>query len=214
MLRDRLRQLVPLLAEDGSIWVHLDDAEVHRCRAVMDEELGAHNFVGTVIWGKADTSRNDARQFSTDQDYLLVYSKAKNWRPNRLPRSAAQDAIYGRFDGDPHPWLAKPGHAPGAKTHPGMVYAVQSPFSGQLLYPPASGCWRLGEDRMWAALNQWAPYKRVLLNDAKIRAEICDLPLNAIRAVQAMVLDVDLSTARDLAKEKQAGVLPEVALRV
>ncbi|MBF5034034.1 site-specific DNA-methyltransferase [Micromonospora sp. ANENR4] len=210
LLRDRLRQIKPLLADDGSVWVHLDNSEVHRCRAVMDEELGAENFVDTIIWGKADTSRNDANQFSTDQDYLLVYSKREGWRPNRLPRSAAQDAIYSSPDGDPHPWLAKPGHAPGAKTHPGMVYAIQSPFTGKLLYPPAGGCWRLGEDRMYKALNQWAPYKRVLLDDADVRAAICDLPADEIREVEAMLLDVDLDVARGLAERRQAGVLPEV----
>lgn len=210
LLRDRLRQIKPLLAADASVWVHLDDAEVHRCRAVMDEELGPENFVGTVIWGKADTSRNDAKQFSTDQDYLLVYSRSQNWRPNRLPRRAAQDAIYSSPDGDPHPWLAKPGHAPGAKTHQGMVYAVQSPFTGDLLYPPAGGCWRLGEERMWAALNEWAPYKRVLLDDVEDRARICDLPIEDMRDVEAMLLDVDSDKAQLLAAEKAAGVLPEV----
>lgn len=210
LLRDRLRQIRPLLAPGGSIWVHLDDAEVHRCRAVMDEELGPENFVGTVIWGKADTSRNDAKQFSTDQDYILVYSKSEGWRPNRLPRRASQDAIYSSPDGDPHPWLAKPGHAPGARTHQGMVYAVQSPITGELLYPPVSGCWRLGEDRMWAALNEWAPFKRVLLDDVEKRAGICDLPVDEMREVEAMLLDVDLEAAQRMAATKRAGVLPEV----
>ncbi len=63
---------------------------------------------------------------------------------------------------------------------------------------------------MWAALNQWAPYKRVLLDDVDIRAAICDLPFDEIRAVEAMVLDVDLPAARVCAEKKQAGVLPEV----
>lgn len=210
MLRDRLRQIRPLLAPDASVWVHLDDAEMHRCRAVMDEELGPENFVGTVIWGKADTSRNDAKQFSTDQDYILVYSRKPGWRPNRLPRRAAQDAIYSSPDEDPRPWLAKPGHAPSAQSHQGMVYAIQSPFSGELLYPPPSGCWRLGEDRMWAALNQWAPYKKVLLDDAERRGEICDLPVDKMRDVEAMLLDTDLDTAKAMAERVQEGVLPEV----
>lgn len=210
MLRDRLRQIAPLLTDDGSVWVHLNDAEIHRCRVVMDEELGEANFVGTIIWGKADTSRNDAKQFSTDQDYLLVYSRKEGWRPNRLARRAAQDAIYSSPDGDPHPWLAKPGHAPGAKTHQGMVYAVQSPFTGELLYPPTSGCWRLGEDRMFAALNEWAPYKRVLLDDTEARAEVCDLPVGEMRDVEAMVLDIDLCEAKEMAEQRERGTLPEV----
>ena len=72
MLRDRLRQIKPLLAADASVWVHLDDAEVHRCRVVMDEELGAENFVAEVVWEKADSPNNSARCLSKDQDYVLV----------------------------------------------------------------------------------------------------------------------------------------------
>ena len=52
MLRDRLMQIKPLLAPDGSVWVHLDDAEVHRCRSVMDEVFGEGAFIATVIWQK------------------------------------------------------------------------------------------------------------------------------------------------------------------
>jgi adenine-specific DNA-methyltransferase len=72
MLRDRLVQIKPLLAPKGSVWVHLDDAEVHRCRVVMDEVLGADNFVAEVIWEKADSPNNSARYLSKDQDVILV----------------------------------------------------------------------------------------------------------------------------------------------
>jgi adenine-specific DNA-methyltransferase len=50
MMRDRLTALLPLLAEDASIWVHLDDSEVHRARAVMDEVFGEKAFVASVVW--------------------------------------------------------------------------------------------------------------------------------------------------------------------
>ena len=40
LLRDRIRQIRPLLADDGSVWVHLDHMESHRCRVVLDEEPG------------------------------------------------------------------------------------------------------------------------------------------------------------------------------
>lgn len=136
MMRDRLLHLKRLLSDDGSIWVHLDTVENHRMRMLLDEVFGASNFIAEIVWGKADTSRNDAKQFSEDQDYIYVYSKTDGWRPNKLPRTAAQNSIYGSPDGDRTPWLAKPGHAPGAATHQGMVYAIQSPFTGELLYPP------------------------------------------------------------------------------
>ena len=72
MLRDRLVQIKKLLSPDGSVWVHLDDAEQHRARSVLDEVFGPENFVTTVIWQKADTLRNDATRFSVSHDYIHV----------------------------------------------------------------------------------------------------------------------------------------------
>lgn len=106
-MRERLWLIRDLLAPDGSVWVHLDDAEQHRMRLLLDEVFGAANFVSSIIWEKADSPRNSARQFSTDQDYLFVYSREPDWIPNRLPRTAESDAIYSNPDNDPRgPWLA------------------------------------------------------------------------------------------------------------
>jgi adenine-specific DNA-methyltransferase len=107
MLRDRLRQIKPLLSADGSVWVHLDDMEVHRCRAVMDEELGADRFVATIVWEKDKGRRNDT-DISSAHDYLLVYAPlGKQWKGvrNLLPRDG-QEARYKNPDNDPRgPWL-------------------------------------------------------------------------------------------------------------
>src|SRR5882762_3273788 len=48
MIRDRLLQIRDLMAPNGSVWLHLDDSEVHRARAVMDEVFGPDQFVATV----------------------------------------------------------------------------------------------------------------------------------------------------------------------
>ena len=210
-MRDRLQHMHTLLADDGSIWVHLDDVENHRMRVLLDEVFGPENFVAEVVWGKADTSRNDARQFSVDQDYICIYSKNLDWSPNRLPRTSKQDSIYGSPDGDPRPWIAKPGHAPGASTHQGMVYAVQSPFTGELLYPPTGGCWRLGQAKMFESLNKWSPYKKVNLDDAKVRAGICGIPEESVRSdVCALVLADDLKIASKNALQALRDPWPEV----
>ncbi len=49
MMRDRLLLIKELLSPDGSIWVHLDDAEAHRMRSLLEEVLGPENFITTVI---------------------------------------------------------------------------------------------------------------------------------------------------------------------
>lgn len=211
MMRDRLLHLKRLLSDDGSIWVHLDTVENHRMRMLLDEVFGASNFVAEIVWGKADTSRNDAKQFSEDQDYIYVYSKAEGWRPNKLPRTAAQNSIYGSPDGDKTPWLAKPGHAPGAATHQGMVYAIQSPFTGELLYPPIGGCWRLGQEKMFNALSEWASYKLENLNDDSKRAEICGVSPESVRKnVPAIILAEDIDEAKRHANLRLNQPWPEV----
>lgn len=211
MMRDRLLHLKRLLSNDGSIWVHLDTAENHRMRLLLDEVFGQQNFVAEIVWCKADTSRNDAKQFSEDQDYIYVYSKAENWRLNRLPRTARQYAIYKAPDGDPVPWIAKPGHAPGAATHQGMVYAVQSPFTGDLLYPPVGGCWRLGQAQMFAELCKYTDYEMVELADQEKRAEICGVGVKDIRdGVKALLLKDSLEISRANALKVADGVLPDV----
>lgn len=211
MMRDRLIHLKRLLSEDGSIWVHLDTAENHRMRLLLDEIFGQQCFVAEIVWGKADTSRNDAKQFSEDQDYIYVYSKAPNWSLNRLARTAKQDSIYKAPDGDPVPWIAKPGHAPGAATHQGMVYAIQSPFTGELLYPPVGGCWRLGQSQMFEELSMYANYELIEIDDADNRASICGVDTASIKTgVKAIILKDSLDVAREKSIKVTQGVWPNV----
>lgn len=142
MLRDRLVQIRKLLSRDGSVWVHLDDAEQHRARSVLDEVFGAENFVATVIWEKADTIRNDAKRFSTSHDFVHVYARsAAGWTARRLPRSDEANAVYKNPDRDPRgPWLAVPLQAPGIR--PNSDYVVTSPTTGKSHLPPPGKCWR------------------------------------------------------------------------
>jgi adenine-specific DNA-methyltransferase len=160
MMRDRLRDIVPLLSSDGSIWVHLDDAEVHRMRSLMDEMLGAENFIAEVIWEKADSPNNSAQFLSTDHDTILVYAKDKRiWRPNKLPRTAAVDAIYKNPDDDPRGrWYA--GDPFANKPYSLGLYKVEGP-TGRFFAPPPGRYWRISESK-FRALDEdgriwWGP---------------------------------------------------------
>lgn len=145
-MRDRLTLIRDLLAPDGSVWVHLDDAEQHRMRLLMDEVFGAANFVASIIWEKADSPRNSARQFSTDQDYVLVYAKRDNWSPNRLPRTAESDSIYTNPDDDPRGlWL--PGDPYANKPYSRGLYEKTGP-TGRTFSPPPGRFWRVSEERL------------------------------------------------------------------
>jgi len=105
-MRERLLLIRDLLAPDGSVWIHLDDAEVHRMRCLMDEVFGPGNFISTVIWQKIHARNNSAMHFSADHDFVLVYAReASGWRPNRMDRTAKSDADFWNPDDDPRgPW--------------------------------------------------------------------------------------------------------------
>jgi hypothetical protein len=159
MMRDRFRIIRRLLAPEGSIWVHLDHVESHRCRAVLDEEFGASNFVAEVAWEKAVTPRNNTGKMTVSHDTILVYRKSGRWRLNRLQRLALSDSRHKSQDGDPIPWRDNPTDAPGASTHQGMVYAIQHPITGDLMYTKVGRCW--GREQSWflEQMNEWAPYE-------------------------------------------------------
>ena len=191
MMRDRLLHLKQLLAPNGSIWVHLDDVEVHRMRLLMDEAFGAHNFVAEICWEKTFKPRNDAKAVSGRHDVLLLYRKSEQNVLNKLPRTVAMDSAYKNPDNDPMgPWTGAPATAPGAKTHEGMVFGVQHPITGELIYPPIGQCWRFGQDRFLDILRGWnESYVLREIEDAEKRAEICNVSTSEVRKqVPAIVI--------------------------
>lgn len=207
LMRDRLRQLKPLLAADASVWVHLDDAEVHRMRAVLDEELGEQNFVATVIWQKSYSPRNDVKGLSTDQDYILVYSRNPGWISNRLDRLASRDALYTSPDGDPRGWVSGDPAAPGARSNDETsIFAIQSPFTGELFYPAKGRHWGQGAHSMQALVEEWGvPYRQEDIGDEERRAAIRDIPPSRARAgVKALLVDMPLDEAEKIVRTRHA----------
>lgn len=142
MMRERLVLIKELLSPEGSVWVHLDDAEMAYCKVLMDEIFGRQNFVASLVWQKADTVRNDATRFSSAHDIILVSAAdIQNWRASRLPRSERMNKVYRNPDKDPRgPWLAVPLQGPNIR--PNLTYPVVSPKTGKSHRPPAGNCWR------------------------------------------------------------------------
>ena len=146
MMYPRLVLLRDLLTDDGSIWVTLDDNEAHYMKVMMDEIFGRNCFVTNAVWEKADSPRNSARQFSSDHDHVLVYSKNTDWQPNRLPRTVESNSIYTNPDNDPRgPWL--PGDPYANKPYSKGLYSVTGP-TGRVFSPPPGRYWRISEDKL------------------------------------------------------------------
>jgi adenine-specific DNA-methyltransferase len=142
MMRDRILQVRDLLAPDGSVWVHLDQSEVHYFKMVLDEVLGRANFVGEIIWRAADSSNNDAKQFSVDHNTILIYSKEPGWRSIALPRSEEDNAHYSNPDNDPRgDWFSGNVSSPNPRENLRFVIDESFGWGGTPINPPANG-WR------------------------------------------------------------------------
>jgi adenine-specific DNA-methyltransferase len=147
MMYPRLALLREMLSEDGSIWMSIDDNEVHHARLVMDEIFGRENFIATVIWQKIDGPKNSAMYLSEDHDYVLLYTRnARLWRPKKLTRTESMIARYRNPDNDPRgPWLlsdlaARNFYAQGR-------YSIETPSGRIIEGPPAGSYWRISRER-------------------------------------------------------------------
>lgn len=152
LMRDRLISIKELLADDGSVWVHLDDAEVHRMRCLLDEIFGAQNFVASVIWEKVYSPRMDSKQFSSSHDTILIYSKTLGWHPNGISVTA-DTAQFGKIDETGRAYrsrqLRKDGKGSARKDRPNMWFPVDAPDGTQswpLRSDNSEGRWRWGKE--------------------------------------------------------------------
>ena len=147
LMRDRLEIIRRLLAEDGSLWITIDDNEAHYLKVLCDEVFGRSNFITSVVWQKIYTTKNTAKHFSGMHDYILVYGKnAEKWQRNDLPRTSKQDDAYKNPDNDHRgPWKATPIQA--RNYYSKGLYSMESPSGRVIEGPPKGTYWRISEDK-------------------------------------------------------------------
>ena len=189
MMYPRLRLLHKLLSDDGAIFISIDDNEQANLKLICDEIFGANCFVSNISWQRNYSTRNDSKGIPSEVEHIIVYSKTPGWQPNKLPRTAEMNAKYKNPDNDSLPWKSSDAFAPGAATHQGMVYAIQHPFTGKMLYPSDTACWRYQQDAMLEYMSGWCEYKLENLHDEAERAKVCGIPADEVRKdVKGIVL--------------------------
>ncbi len=202
MMYPRLKLLHKLLRDDGVIFISIDDNELYNLKLVCDEIFGSNCFVSTVSWQRTYSTRNDSKGIVSEVEHLLVYSKSPNWQPKKLPRTAEMNAKYKNPDNDTMPWTSSDAFAAGASSHQGMVYAIQHPFTGKMIYPYNGAHWRYQQSQMLEIMQGWAKYELKDLNDAQVRSVVCGVSETEVReGVLAIVLSEELSVASEKAKE-------------
>ena len=143
MMWPRLKLLHELLSESGSLWVTLDDNEVHRGRIILDEIFGSSHCVGQLAWQKR-TSRENRATLSPSIDHLLLYSKCHPdvWRlvRNLLVEEGEGDGDLDDVEGAIEVGSAGtiPFSAQGFRKN--QVYPIVTP-TGKTHLPPKGRCW-------------------------------------------------------------------------
>ena len=136
MIYSRLMLARNLLAEDGVIFISIDDGEVGNLRKICDEVFGSSNFLANLIWEKKYTVANDALFFSDNHDHILCYVKdVFRFSIGKLPRTDEMNAAYKNPDNHPKgPWKATPLHAKsGSAESANFTYTFKN---GVIFKPP------------------------------------------------------------------------------
>ena len=188
LMRDRLEIIRRLLADDGSLWITIDDNEAHYLKVLCDEVFGRVNFVSSVIWEKSDSPKMDSRYFSSRHDYVLVY--AKDIEPLTLARlpDDSDEALkhYNKVDSDGRRYYTKPLRAMGSgddtrEARPTLFFPISAP-DGTAVYPKrqdgVDGRWRWSQERVqkdadkleWVkSKTGWNPYYKIFAEKGKQR---------------------------------------------
>ncbi len=140
MMYPRLKLLQKLLANDGAIFISIDDNEQANLKLICDEIFGASNFISEMIWQKRKGGGNDSFFIGVDHEYIIVYAKDKTkqnkkWRipysKDYLKRYKYEDE-KGRYYYDT---LSRPG-----LNNP-IIYDVECP-DGSII---KNGTWQISE---------------------------------------------------------------------
>jgi adenine-specific DNA-methyltransferase len=149
MMRDRLEILRRLLADDGSIWITIDDNEAHYLKVLCDEVFGRGNFAANCLWQKVYSERMDARGFSVSHDHIMVYQKSDRFFVNPISKNQ-NSAQFGYFDQEVGKYyrrrsLRKEGSESRRQDRPSMWYPITAP-DGSEIWPVkpdgTEGRWR------------------------------------------------------------------------
>ena len=166
MIYSRLMLARNLLADDGVIFISIDDNEVDDLKNICNEVFGECNLVAEIPWQSRASIQNDT-DFSVNHEYICVYAKRRRQENRRLKDSNYKEwhrrdsfvckplpldkSKFENPDNDPRgPWKADPFDAPNIR--PNLTYAVTNPVTGEQHLPPRGRCWRISPDKFSSAL--------------------------------------------------------------
>lgn len=143
-IRKRLILLRELLAEDGSIYVHLDDNMAQYIKVIMDEVFGVQNYRNWITRRKCSHKNYTKKNYGNISDYILFYTKSNNYVWNRSVEEWTQERANKEYPcieaGTGRRYKKVPVHAPGTRNgETGKVWHGMMPPPGKhWQYTPAT----------------------------------------------------------------------------
>ncbi|WP_434515615.1 site-specific DNA-methyltransferase [Dechloromonas sp. ARDL1] len=159
LMRDRLEIIRRLLAEDGSLWITIDDNEAHYLKVLCDELFGRNNFVATCVWEKDKGGRGDA-DISLSHDNILVYAKDREcWSKyrNLMPRTETQLGRFKNPDSDPRGAWRQGDDGTAKSGTEKQRFPVSLP-SGRIVTPPPGRYWAFSQETLATARSEGRAY--------------------------------------------------------
>lgn len=139
----RLEKIRPLLTRNGSLWISIDDSELHYLKVAADKVFGRDNFIGTIVWERR-TTRENRSVLSRNHEYLLAYAKdLVTWTGcrNALPLTGDVMDRYKNPDVDPRgPWQSISANVQDGHATQSQFYKLKVP-NGATHEPPKGRCW-------------------------------------------------------------------------
>lgn len=190
----RIWMMREMLKPGGVLAICIDHRELYRLGMLLDEVFKEENRIAIINWQKSYAPKNNVggkSQVSTATEYVLVYAKNIDRSKTKFQdRTEAMNARYTTPDGDPEPWAPGDLSGPGADTHYGQVYAVQSPFTGEMMYPAEGRCWAAEKARMKRMLEAWgSTYVASDLKDGRAPALVIKGSLTVAKKKAQEILD-------------------------
>jgi adenine-specific DNA-methyltransferase len=164
----RLQMMRSMLKPSGVLAICIDHRELFHLGQMLDELFGSKNRLAIINWQKSTAPRNDATHVSTATEYVLVYAKdSDSAETGTLPRTESANSRYRNHDDDPRGRWRE--HDLSARTPSEAAdYAIQSPFTGALYYPPGKYAWRYPKLKVKKWLEEWGSgYVEKLIDDGR-----------------------------------------------
>lgn len=148
MIYERLIIMRDLLAEDGTIYVHIDYRLVAPMRLILDEIFGASNFVNEIIWKRGNHKKTE-NMFLISHDNILMYSKSPKYTFNPQYGPYDQEYIdkyYNHTDPDGRRYQLQGMYGKGSGP---ALY-----FGDKLISPPKGLHWRWNQEGINEAMEK------------------------------------------------------------